>query len=158
MGWLFQSEPIDRSFLERNVVPRGAKLVDYSKEDSRHWLLIEAVSKPDSSLSRDFITEDNGSVRFIALVLSRQDRSEPLYRYGYKAIDESMGPGAASCPLRLVRAASKPRNDRYGWRDRVLAHHEALRRSSHTRLVDGQIVQFDEPIEFAILKAGRTAC
>lgn len=71
------SIPTDRSYLEQRVVPQGAKLVDYSKQGTMHWLLIEVVAQSGDSLSRDFVTEDDGTDRFIALVLSRQDRSEP---------------------------------------------------------------------------------
>jgi len=147
MGWLFQPDPIDRDYIEQRIVPNDAELVDYSKQGAKHWLLIEAHSSPGDSLQRDFEPDSDGKVRFIALVLTQVDRASHC-QYGYKAIDETMRPAEEACPLRLVKAASPLRRDPYTWRDRVLAHHVARRKARKPKLIDGQLIEFDQPIRF----------
>lgn len=147
MGWLFQRDPIDRAYIERNIVPVGAMLIDHSRQGAKHWLLIEVATAPEDNLTRDFEPDRDGRVRFIALVLTQTDRCDAAYRHGYKAIDETMGPTELSCPLRLINTASPRRADRYEWRKSVLAWHDARRREA-SRLVPGEIIEFDTPMRF----------
>ena len=53
MGWLFQERPIDRAYCEQNIVPKYARLIDYSKQGSKHWLLIEGSCQRNFALSEE---------------------------------------------------------------------------------------------------------
>lgn len=147
MGWLFQERPIDRAYCEQNIVPKYARLIDYSKQGSKHWLLIEANISDAPSLSRDFDPDCNGTVRFIALILTQVDRSS-RYAYGHKDIDETMGPYEVSCPMRLIKKASPRINDEYGWRERVVAFHANQRAKRSAKLEAGQIIELEDPLRF----------
>jgi hypothetical protein len=87
---------------------------------------------------------DGQPVRYIAVYLLRGDRDA----YGYKPMDESMGPCELNCPLSFLDLVTAPDNT-YSkeWRERVRAFHasqgakrsrlKALKVGDTVRLVPG---------------------
>lgn len=59
------------------------------------------------------------------------------YGWGYKDMTESMGPAYYDCPLAFLDAVPEPQSEySAGWRDKVRAYHESMRR----RFSVGQVV------------------
>jgi hypothetical protein len=69
--------------------------------------------------------------RFIACYLLKRD----CYgMWGYKGMDESMGPFYYTCPLSYIKDASPPVNEAAAnWRAQVKIHHKYLRKSNKRR-------------------------
>jgi hypothetical protein len=129
MGWLFETHPSSKSdyvdrVLKRNFAPANpdstCTLLDHSLRGNHLWLLVKAG--------------DQGP--FIGLfLLECHDGC-----WGYKDMDESMGPYYYDCPLRFLRQAPEPDNagrdhDRSGrgWRDHVREHHAKVRQQRLNR-------------------------
>lgn len=75
-------------------------------------------------------------------------RPNEALNFGYKDMDEDMGPYEAECPeriLKLLTPTSHPAALR--WRERCRANLKA--RAAKPKLVDGCTVKFARPIEFA---------
>jgi len=74
-------------------------------------------------------------------------RDREGYIFGYKDMDESMGPCEAECPpaiLDLLTPTERPYA--VAWRERCRA--AAARRASKSKLQSGQTIVFAEPIAF----------
>lgn len=67
-----------------------------------------------------------GNYRFVALYLMRGSR-DPDEGWGYKSMDESMGPNYYRCPERLLKQSQV--EDRHGWREKC----RQLRRDKKAR-------------------------
>ena len=77
----------------------------------------------------------NKSLSFIALYLIGKHSSD----YGYKDMDETMGPSYYDCPLSLINKTTGD-SSRYSqdWRDQVKAYHQNIKNNSV--LKDGDVV------------------
>ena len=73
--------------------------------------------------------EAGAGKRFITAYLMQKDRSAG---WGYKPMDESMGPFYYTCPLSYIKDASPPVNENAAnWREQVRIHHKYKKRRKH---------------------------
>jgi hypothetical protein len=112
MGWLFGWN--DKASLIRHLngdnIAGYHKLIANSVRGRCLWQVLEPV---------------NGNPRFIALYLLSKSGGED---WGYKDIDESMGPVEVNCPLSYLELAPEgdtaPTGYSREWRERVRQYHE----------------------------------
>lgn len=119
MGWLFTQGQTRHQLIERCSkgwdTDDGAKVVALARQavGNNLWVVFEK-SPP--------VSEANPvAKRFIILFLMQKDGS---YGWGYKDIDESMGPVEVSCPLKFLDMVPEvPEPYGAAWRERVRAYH-----------------------------------
>ena len=107
MGWLSNIYWENQKDVENDILNRDekyVKIVDKSSRSGKLWVLFENIQTGD---------------RFIVLYLiqscgSRFERGE----WGYKDMDESMGPCYYDCPQRILKGSTVP--DTNGWRQHCL--------------------------------------
>lgn len=128
MGWLFSPSWATRADLVRHLrrperFGDRLELVRACVTGSHHWYLVR---------------ERATGLHWVGLDLLQSGRGDG---WGYKDLDESVGPCAVDCPLAYLAA---PHADRDGWaaqwRERVRAYH-ADRRAKPAR-VAGAWIQF----------------
>ena len=126
MGWLFSERWLKRSDLIKHLVENkgGAKVVKHCCVGNHLWMVMEADRRPGVMC------------RFIVLCLMKGPHNcgkgytgADKDWWGYKDIDETMGPNELSCPPSYLRMCTAPENTyAYEWRQRVYAR-EAERKA-----------------------------
>lgn len=113
MGWLFGHST--KKELVDHLLSQGGpniELVDHSLVGNNLWLLYKLKDKPDE--------------RVIVLCLLGAARGHPDYcRWGYKDIDESMGPYETGCPERLLAQSTDMSENAVAWRAKCRATHQS---------------------------------
>ncbi len=112
MGWLFSSRWETRAELVKHL-QRPDRFLPGKRLASRvignhHW----------------YLAETNGTT-WIGLDLMQGGGSRDP-GWGYKDLDETVGPTALDCPLSFLDRASEPVHYAIEWRQRVREHHAAL--------------------------------
>lgn len=115
MGWLFSDQWRSKSDLVSHLTQPSrfgqARIISSKLVGNRHWFLAEGIE------GRRWIGLD--------LLESGTQRNPG---WGYKCLDESVGPYYFDCPLSFIRMASEPINDTSRqWRSTVLEHHARSR-------------------------------
>ena len=114
MGWDFAQ--ISKKELIADLLkskPLDYELQNFSKTESVLWVLIDTKEKKYGK-------------RVICYLIERR-KIEGKYWWGYKDIDDMMGPCAVSCPLRLIEASTKIKHDYVKmWHDQVRAFWKKL--------------------------------
>jgi hypothetical protein len=103
--------------------------------------------------STTYVNEADGSFRWIAVFLTQKARD--AYDFGYKGIEESMGPVEASCPKRIIAAASTlrhpdpsdERNYAARWRQKCLDQATAKTKRK-AELVHGATIRLSRTLDF----------
>ena len=128
MGWLFSPSWATRADLVRHLrrperFGDRLELVRACVTGSHHWYLVR---------------ERATGLHWVGLDLLQSGRGDG---WGYKDLDETVGPTACDCPLAYLAA---PHADRDGWaaqwRERVRAYHAA--RQARPALAAGLLVRF----------------
>ena len=100
-------------------------VLDHSIQGGTVYMLVERRPLPGAAFepSHTYVNDPDGAFRWIAVFLTRRARDE--YDFGYKDMEESMGPCEAHCPKRIIDRASPLRNTTPGennfalnWRER----------------------------------------
>lgn len=90
----------------------------------------------------------DGRVRAL-VILTRWVPNDP-YNFGYKDMDESMGPCDVACPERIFALLTPlDKTDSkwaHEWRAKVREYHEA--KKARPRLTKGTVVRFETPLQF----------
>lgn len=120
MGWLFtlgqtRGQLIDHLTRERDTCKTVAKFAS----GNHLWV----------------VHEDRKGERFIVLYLLQNQQG---YGWGYKDIDESMGPYYYSCPLKFLELAPKAANAE--WREEVRKYHARRANAKGVKLGDTLIL------------------
>jgi hypothetical protein len=114
---------------------------------------MERRPPPGGALTLESLVPDpDGAVRYIGVILTKRDsQSRDGYDFGYKDIDESMGPNKCDCPLRILRSASpyKPDAKGYGpqWREKCFAHHKSKVTWKMPKV--GTVFRTSQPVAFS---------
>lgn len=150
MGWLFTNGQTKEQLIQRclygGASPSDFRRLDHSVVGNNLWVVFER--KPEAPTSRT-IGYANGESReypiperFLALYLLDGSGEG----WGYKDMDESMGPCETNCPQRLIDMVPDPGSYATAWRARVKAQREASagKRRSIKALQLGQKVQLVE--------------
>lgn len=139
MGWSFEwHERPRKDFIKERLEGWDtdhvtARLIDHSDRGARLWKVYEITWKQGERAGQTY--------RFISLDLIAKDKGGG---WGYKDIDESMGPYYYDCPLRLLDAAMPAPEDKHGleWRQKVREYHadQAARRRKMRSLKVGDVI------------------
>jgi hypothetical protein len=130
MGWLYQRDPVEN--------PLGYLMAKYNYDCDTHTLqtldgaragntVYLAVKSTDKTTGRSFV--------FAAVILISNTKKNG---FGYKDMDEAMGPCECDCPQRIMRLLSSLAdlpNPSYtaDWRARVAARHNEKRQRRDRR-------------------------
>lgn len=111
MGWLFRqgatkSDLIQRLTETEENETRRWETLTHSVRGNVLWAVVELTHKTERT-----------SKRFIACYLLRSDKG---YGWGYKDMEESMGPAYYSCPLKYLEMVPEANA---AWREAVREHH-----------------------------------
>ena len=110
MGYYFTSGATRAAIIEEIVREWGEQHLAHKAIGNNLWLLIEG-KHPDT----------RAPWKYIALALLEADRAG----WGYKPLDETMGPSEVNCPLEYLRAVAEYQPMAYArkWRERAYAYH-----------------------------------
>lgn len=116
MGWLFsqgstKSDVIQKLIKSEENEARRWETLTHSTRGNVLWAVVELTYK-----------EEQRSKRFIACYLLRSDKG---YGWGYKDMEESMGPNYYSCPLKYLEMVPEANA---AWREAVREHHRQRNR------------------------------
>ena len=96
--------------------------------------------------------EKNGEKTAFILSVLTQWHPKDRYNFAYKDVDESMGPLDFDCPLRMLDGLPDPINEYSAkWRERVREYHR--QQAARPKLEFGDVVKFDEPLNFRKFQA-----
>ena len=128
MGWLFYTDRRVKTYADEKA--EIARLCTFGTETRRTellkackvgstWYAAARVTNLDASPVEDttYVTDDDGSITFGAVFLTRYDEG----CWGYKDMDEAAGPVESRAPLSLLALLSKlkdPDSYAHAWRQR----------------------------------------
>jgi hypothetical protein len=147
MGWLYKHDSVDDPV---------AYLTDQYNHDGEHrtYRVLAAARVANTVYMAVKITEKaiGNSYVLAAVILISNTRK---HGFGYKDMDETMGPGECACPDRIMRLLSPIEdipNPSYAaeWRARVAAHKKAVAelRTKRASLRPGSIVTLEREVSF----------
>ena len=153
MGWMFYRNPVD------DVEAEIKKLCTYDSDEvsqvpiyithhgSTWYAAVKTTFKNKVRDNLRYECDLNRSYVFAGVFLTRRDNGE----WGYKEMDECVGPCEANAPLKLINMLS-PTTAEWAikWREKCLKNAALKSR----KLVDGDIIEFPEPLSFT---DGKTA-
>lgn len=118
MGWLFCAE--SKKNLVEHLIANISKdrYIRHSVRGNNLWVLMWTVDKAE---------------KFILLLRMQgtKGNSLPAYcRWGYKDMDETMGPYYYDCPISMIHESTCSDPRAVEWRKSVLDHHENKKRSA----------------------------
>jgi hypothetical protein len=116
MGWFHTQRATKRAIIQDCIAERDSRVAHettlaHCVRGNVLWTVHERLDKPTGQRRR-----------FIGCYLLR---SNPGFGWGYKPLDESMGPAVASCPLAYLKLAPTANP---AWRTKVLTYHARQRR------------------------------
>lgn len=147
MGWLYQQDPVDdpvaylTSKYNYDRDTHTLQTLDGARVGNTVYLAVKSTDKASGA-----------SYVFAAVILISNTKKDG---FGYKDMDESMGPCECACPeciMRLLTPLADLPNPRHAaeWRARVAAHRDQQRRQWELRrsLRVGSTVTMPTPIRF----------
>jgi hypothetical protein len=147
MGWLYQYDPVEN--------PVAYLTEKYNCDNERRTLRVLAAARVGSTVYMAIKSTDKASAAsyvFAAVILISNTQK---HGFGYKDMDESMGPCQCDCPdriMRLLTPISDLPNPGYAadWRARVESRKNATRQQKQKRqsLRVGSIVTLPTPASF----------
>jgi hypothetical protein len=147
MGWLYRHDPISDpvAYLSTHLDHDGAQTTNKVLAASRVGSTVYmAVKSTDKATGQFYVTA--------AVVLISNSRK---HGFGYKDMDESMGPCECACPDRIMRLLSPVedlphRGYAAEWRARVAAHKQvvAAQKAKRASLLPGCIVTLEHEVSF----------
>jgi hypothetical protein len=147
MGWLYQYDPVEN--------PVAYLTEKYNCDNERRTLQVLAAARVGSTVYMAIKSTDKASAAsyvFAAVILISNTQK---HGFGYKDMDESMGPCQCDCPdriMRLLTPISDLPNPGYAadWRARVEARKNTTRQQKQKRqsLRVGSTVTLPTPASF----------
>lgn len=145
MGWLNMQtlgghsgprQYLDAQFTHENNGSR-AQVLRSSLVKMRTWYAAVEVHRPDRP--REVVC--------VVCLVRYNPRDREGYVFGYKDMDETMGPCEADCPAAILDLLTPTDNEHANtWRARCRANLAA--RAAKPKLRHGQIVSFEQPLRF----------
>ena len=123
MGWLFTRDATRKDIIDR--------LTQNQENDDATWTNIaKSVRGNVLWVVRERILKSDGSVcRYI--ICNLLQKSVDNFGWGYKDMDESMGPCYYTCPLKYLDMVPEVTNA--DWREEVRSHHKRHQQKVQTR-------------------------
>ncbi len=159
MGWTFMRSrgkdriTIIRELLDYDTDTYTQEIIDHAAVGTTVYLLVKRTPKGTWEPNSTYINDTDGSFRWIAVFLTRYARD--ACDFGYKDMEESMGPNESRCPLRLITRASSLRNadpaveGHYAARWRARCQNFRDQQTRKAKLENGTVLRFASPITFA---------
>ena len=138
MGWTFTEKPRSQSvreFFEERF---------NCTNEHGSWKILDCASTfTEAYLAVERTLPSGETYVFAMICLIKRVPSDPNYNFGYKDMDESMGPCYYNCPKRILDLLT-PTDNEYAnrWRD------ECRTRLNKPKLVKGLVIEFDRPLNF----------
>lgn len=140
MGWTYTAREkgvSDREFFQREFA--SASITDIARgKQGVVWVRFERE-------------REGQKLAFVCAMFTKwapRDR----YNFGYKDVDESMGPYAYDCPLRMLEGLSEPCSEASAkWRELVRLYH--AERANRPKLEFGDVLKFESPLSFGRFQA-----
>lgn len=134
MGWMYEHKPADKS-----ITSFFDEKFSFDLERQSNRLLDCAIEKADN--------ETGGREVFAVICLLDYAPNDPDFNFGYKDVEESMGPAESECPERILELLTPTSRD-YArqWRARCREH--IARRKELPSLKKGHYLVLDEPLSF----------
>lgn len=161
MGWTFiRTASRDRFDVVRKEVEYETddyvqKVIDHSVVKNTVYMVVERRPKPGIEWKPNpaYVNDPDGTFRWIAVFLTKV-ASDSYHNFGYKDLCETQGPYVATCPKRLIAAASPLRDENsYAaqWRRACL---EAVAKNTELRArmkvwPEGATIKLNRPVRFA---------
>jgi len=153
MGWTFLPRPPNvRQYLQ--------KMLTWETERSRNTCLDIAMKLNVAYAAVERVEKETGErVVWAAVIAMRYIRGDELYNWGYKDMEEQMGPVQAECPERILDLLT-PTDHEYAidWRKRCRRAAERRMPKIGTEVRFREAVRFtdgSEESEFTVVKIGR---
>jgi hypothetical protein len=106
-----------------------------------------AVCEADAAEDKRYEPDANGKIRLCLVFLINRRAGKDGYNFGYKDMQETMGPYECGCPDRILDLLSPTTSeDANDWRQRCRAANAKAK--SALKLRDGMIVKLPEAITF----------
>jgi hypothetical protein len=159
MGWTFQEKPRDvKAELDR-------QLTWTNENGSRRVLDSAIVARSEYYAAVEHVKPDGERIVWAAaFMLKFVPRAVDGYTFGYKDMDETMGPYLHRCPVRILDMLTATDNEyTNAWRERCRMYH--ARRAALPKLVEGMRLRIKDaggltvggfPLEeCTVIRAGR---
>ncbi|WP_054697714.1 DUF6927 domain-containing protein [Syntrophomonas palmitatica] len=148
MGWTYTHKDAGES-----VFDFFKKRFDYSRDDGRYGKVIACAVKNlrTAYLAYEINSPDRGK-EVVALVCLLGYAPKDYYNFGYKEIDESMGPCETECPEKILKLLTPTESEWANeWRKRCWEN--IKKGKTRIKLTEGNQVRSPEPINFTNGKA-----
>lgn len=144
MGWMFLQK--DRG---QSIKDFFKQEFNYQKDDGRYGKVIDCAVVNLTAAYITYETNQNGSKEVVALVclLRFVPRAKDGFNFGYKDMDETMGPNECNCPERILKLLTPTSNkNALRWREKCWKNIQT--RKVRPPLRKGMVIEFDRPLEF----------
>jgi hypothetical protein len=161
MGWTFYNKPKGIKAVDSILSGCGAKwIADHYVASSATREAVFIVAKFHDPDSKVYVPDADGMIRAI-LVYAIRSVPKDFYNFGYKDMEESMGPYGCPCPASIIEQASplRPKSEidttkdysslksAHEYREASLQYKAA--KAKKRGLKPGQKVKLAEPLSFA---------
>lgn len=147
MGWTFTArsiEPDKKAFLDREFT--------FSSATKRHTIIKSAMVGSTYYAAAKVETDGAETSVYALIVLTKSNaRASDGYTFGWKDMDEGMGPREARAPASILDLLTQARNDHARrWRRECRQHiaGKTKTRSAAKKLTAGTRIKFAKPIAF----------
>ena len=152
MGWSYCHRPEGKTDLQwfREDLWRDPEYQKRLIDGSTYRGAFYGVYETEAQHAPYLVPGDNGMVRLALVILVKRGRGADGYNFGYKDMDETMGPCESQCPARILDQLSPYKEDATGyckdWRARCRANLDA--RKARPALRHGLRVKLPTPAKF----------
>ncbi|MFZ5650718.1 MAG: DUF6927 domain-containing protein [Bacillota bacterium] len=144
MGWTFTQK-----YHGESVKAFFGRTFNYQRENGIYGKVLNCAVVNLSTAYIGYETNSCGKKEVIGVIcLLCFKTRDPLYNFGYKDMEESMGPYQYDCPERILKLLT-PTNDENALNWREKCRENIRKRKSQPRLTEGAVIEFAEPISFA---------
>lgn len=144
MGWTYTYKPKNvsvRQFFEERF--------NYNEDDGKYGKIIDcAVVNLRTAYIAYEIGDALGKREVIAIVCALDYKPNDYYNFGYKDMDESMGPYYYDCPERILKLLTPTEHEwAKEWREKCWKRIQ--RKKARPKLKKGMVIKFADPIVFS---------
>ena len=153
MGWTYSSswqtkKQVIDAVTSQSHWGENFHILKKSIRGNHLWVLVQYADTPETQ------KKQKAGLKFVCLFLLSKDAGE----YGYKDIDETMGPCELDCPKSYIEEAEQTGSgiNEYArnWREKVIAYHAKKNTNSKRAFKAGDIVQYYDRQYILCEKAG----